>query len=158
MCRVVYDTTTTSMLDFIFHSAIRPIYWWNSYWIARLTFYECSCTGVFVCLHPIKSSVYRSFVRTYIRTNTWANHYIFTRFCRLPFRTRCDWSIDEQIIFSYTFSASILGFRRIFVFFCFLFLFFCTLLWCVSMCMFVCIFMLIHSLACTFEIAKTHVR
>lgn len=29
----VYDTITTSMVDFIFHSAIRPIYWWNSYWV-----------------------------------------------------------------------------------------------------------------------------
>lgn len=46
----VYGTITTSMLDFIFHSAIRPIYWWNSYWFARnwrspnVQF----CTGVFV--------------------------------------------------------------------------------------------------------------
>lgn len=48
----VYDTITTSMLDFIFHSAIRPIYWWNSYWVLRrLTFSECSCTGVFVDIY-----------------------------------------------------------------------------------------------------------
>lgn len=52
----IYDTITTSMLDFIFHSAIRPIYWWKFLLgFARLTFSECS--SVYRCfrcdLHPI---------------------------------------------------------------------------------------------------------
>lgn len=155
----IWHHATTSMLDFIFHSAIRPIYWGNSYWIdvLRMQLYRCFC----LLISNIKSSVYRSF-HTYIRTFSYTHkqhHYFhsvvaFFFFFFFFFRAvliqneRCDWSIDANHFQLYIFWVDFSFVCSVFFLFCVTFFFFLFILTtiCVYACLCVYIFMLIHSI------------
>lgn len=145
----IWHHATTSMLDFIFHSAIRPIYWGNSYWIdvLRMQLYRCFC----LLISNVKSSVYRSF-HTYIRTVSYTHkqHHYFSLGCCVFFFSllSCRFDSEREMRLEHrrkSFSAiHILGwfFIRLFGFFCFVLRFFFSFQTnnYMCLCMFVCTF------------------